>query len=118
MFKLTKSEKAEVVANCDHLNRLKFSPVLPYVFTEHGAIMLATVLNSDVAIEASIFIVRAFIRLREIISTHKELEQKLRELETKISSHDEQIQNIFEAINQLLAPLDPPRKKIGFVVDG
>ena len=117
MFKLTVKEKAEVVANCDHLKKLKFSPTLPYAFTEHGALMLATVLNSPKAIETSIFIVRAFIHLREILTSHKELAIKFKELELKIESHDEQISAIFEAINRLLIPPDPPKKKIGFTLD-
>jgi hypothetical protein len=65
VFRLTTQEKAEVVANCDHLNRLRFSPALPYAFTEHGAIMAAAVLNSARAIEVSVYVVRAFVRLRE-----------------------------------------------------
>ena len=64
MFQLTKNEKSEVVANCDHLENLKYSRSLPYAFTEHGAIMAASVLNSPRAIEVSVFIVRAFIKLR------------------------------------------------------
>lgn len=95
MFRLTKSEKQEVVANCDHLSRLKYSPVLPSAFSEHGAVMLASVLNSSKAIEMSLFIVRAFVRLKEILSTNKELAQKLKELELKMDSHDQQIQAIF-----------------------
>lgn len=86
MFKLTRGEKVEVVANCDHLHRLKFSPALPYAFTEHGAVMLASVLNSPVAVQASIQVVRVFIRLREILATHKELARKLVELSTTGSS--------------------------------
>ncbi len=117
IFKLSRKEKNEVVANCDHLNKLKFSPNLPYAFTEHGAIMLASVLNSSKAIETSIFVVRAFIRLRQILATHLELAQKLKELELQINSHDEHIRTIFEALNQLLTPPDPPKKKIGFTID-
>jgi len=117
MFKLTKKEKQELVANCDHLIRLKYSPVMPNAFTEHGAIMLAAVLNSQKAIEMSLFVVRAFIRLREIISTHKELAQKLKELELKIDSHDQHIQAIFEFINQLIAPPEKPKRKMGFTID-
>ncbi len=117
MFKLTKKEKQELVANCDHLIRLKYSPVMPNAFTEHGAIMLAAVLNSQNAIEMSLFVVRAFIRLREIISTHKELAQKLKELELKIDSHDQHIQAIFEFINQLIAPPEKPKSKMGFTID-
>jgi phage regulator Rha-like protein len=117
MFRLTKKEKQEVVAKCVHLNKLKFSPVLPFAFTEHGAVMLASVLNSKKAIEMSLFVVRAFIRLREILSTHKELAQKLKELELKIDSHDHQIQAIFEVINQLITPPIPPKRKMGFTID-
>jgi hypothetical protein len=116
MFKLTAEEKSEVVANCDHLSRLKFSPTLPYVFTEHGAIMAASVLNTQRAVEASIFVVRAFVRLREMLATHKQLSRKLRELERKIEGHDESIQAIFEAIHQLMASPEKPIKKIGFEV--
>lgn len=117
MFRLTKDEKQEVVANCDHLSRLKFSPVLPCVFTEHGAVMLAAVLNSPKAIEMSLFVVRAFVRLREILSTHKELAQKLKELELKIDSHDQQIQAIFDVINQLISTPEKPKRKMGFTIE-
>jgi hypothetical protein len=85
MFQLSKEEKAEVVANCDHLENLKYSPSLPHAFTEHGALMLASVLNSPKAVETSIYIVRAFIRIREILATHKDLAQKLVDLERKIA---------------------------------
>jgi hypothetical protein len=64
MFQLTAEEKEQVVANCDHLARLKFSPAIPNVFTEHGAIMAASVLNTPRAVEMSVYVVRAFIRLR------------------------------------------------------
>jgi hypothetical protein len=114
MFQLTSEEKNEVVANCDHLSTLKFSPVLPLAFTEHGAIMAASVLNSARAIETSIFVVRTFVRLREILTTHRELAQKLAELEDRLGEHDEQLQVIFEAIHQLMSPPDKPPKKIGF----
>ena len=116
MFKLTAEEKSEVVANCDHLSRLKFSPTLPYVFTEHGAIMVASILNTQRAVEASIFVVRAFVRLREMVSTHKKLASKLSELERNIESHDESIQTIFEAIRQLMIEPEKPGRKIGFGV--
>jgi hypothetical protein len=80
MFQLTSEEKTEVVANCDHLSKLKFSPVFPYAFTEHGAIMAASVLNTPRAIETSVLVVRAFVRLREMVATHRELARKLAEL--------------------------------------
>jgi phage regulator Rha-like protein len=114
MFQLTENEKAEVVANCDHLKRLKFSPNLPYAFTEHGAIMLATVLNSPVAVQASIQVVRAFVKLRQILATNKDLAHKLEQLERKIEKHDEEIKAIFNAIRQLMTPPEKPKRKIGF----
>jgi len=69
MFQLTSDEKAWVVVNCDHFENLKYSPHLPYVFTEHGAIMAASVLNSAKAVEMSVFVVRAFVRMREILGS-------------------------------------------------
>jgi hypothetical protein len=111
MFRVTKREKAEVVANCDHLRKLRFSPTVPYAFTEHGTIMLASVLNSRVAIEASVQIVRAFVRLREMLSSHKNLARKLAELERH---YDHQFRAVFDAIRQLMVEDQQPRKQIGF----
>ena len=81
MFQLTDQEKENVIANCDHLNKLKYSRTNPYAFTEHGTIMLASVLNTTTAIEVSVLIVRAFVKLRQLLSTHKDLEKKILELE-------------------------------------
>jgi len=78
--------------------------------------MLSSVLNSHRAIEVNIEIMRAFVRLRQLISTHKELSQKLTELERKIGAHDEQIQVIFDAIRQLMTPAESRRRRIGFLV--
>jgi hypothetical protein len=115
LFRLTQGEKSEVVTNCDHLERLKFSPVLPWAFTEHGAIMAANVLNSPQAIRASVIVVRAFIRLRRFLFQHKELAAKLVELERRMDKHDRQIMAIIDAIRELTEPVaDPPRKPIGF----
>lgn len=114
LFRLTSDEKAEVVANCDHLEKLRFSPVLPYAFTEYGAIMAATVLNSQRAIQVSIYVVEAFVRFREVLTLNRELAQKFAELESKFKTHDRQIQAIFEAIRQLMNPPESPRKEIGF----
>lgn len=111
MFKLTVVEKAEVVANCDHLKKLKFSPVLPFVFTELGAIMAANVLNSKTAVEASVQVVRAFIRLRRMLTSNAELSSKLNELENK---YDAQFRVVFDAIRQLMMPPERQRKPIGF----
>ncbi len=86
----------------------------PYVFTEHGAIMAANVLNSPRAIEMSVYVVRAFVRLREVLTTHKDLARKLEELEQK---YDAQFKTVFDAIRQLMTPPPgPPKKQIGFHV--
>jgi hypothetical protein len=87
---------------------------LPYVFTEHGAIMAATVLNSKRAIQMSIFVVRAFVKLREGIVVQREVVSKLSELERRLNSHDTNIQGIIEAIRQLMVPAAPHRRRIGF----
>jgi hypothetical protein len=115
MFQLTAGEKAEVVANCDHLLKLKFSPMLPNVFTEHGAIMAASILNTKRAVEVSVFVVRVFVKLREMISANKELARKLSELESRIDKHDDAIRSLLTAIRQLMAPsAEPAKRKIGF----
>jgi hypothetical protein len=112
MFRLTDGEKAEVVANCDHLQRLKFSPTLPFAFTEHGALMLASVLKTSVAIDVSIAVVRAFIRLRQYALSHRELAARMDALEKK---YDVQFKVVFDAIRQLMEPPpERPRPRIGF----
>jgi len=89
---------------------------LPWAFTEHGAIMLASVLNSDIAVEASVRVVRAFVRLREIVSANAELAAKFAQLERRLDSHDEAIAQLFAAIRQLLAPAPEKKREIGFHV--
>jgi hypothetical protein len=90
---------------------------LPRVFTEHGALMAASVLSTPRAIDVSVYVIRAFVKLREWLSTHKELAQKLAELERKVSSHDEAIQSLVAAIRQLMQPPSTsPRPRIGFHV--
>lgn len=115
MFRLTAAEKAEVVTNCDHLAKLKFSPALPHAFTEHGALMLGNVLKSARAVEVSLMVVRAFVHLRGLVSGHKELAQKLNQLERKVGAHDKAIAEIINAIRELMTPLEPKKKRpIGF----
>ena len=115
VFQLTAEEKAEVVAKCDHLAKLKYAKALPYAFTEHGAIMAASVLNSERAVEVSVFIVRAFVRLRRVIAEHKELAEKIAQLERGLANHDKTIIIIMRAIKQLISPELPPKKwRIGF----
>jgi ORF6N domain len=95
MFQLTADEKQEVVAHCDHLKNLKFSRTLPFAFTEYGAIQAANVLNSLEAIEVGLYVVRAFIRLRELLASNQELAQRLDEIEErierKLDTHDQAI---------------------------
>jgi hypothetical protein len=118
MFRLNKEEKHKVVTTCDHLQNLKFSPVNPRAFTEHGAIMAASVLKSPKAMEVSVFVVRAFVQLREMITGHKELARKIAQLERTLGDHDEQIMVLMEAIKQLMDPKPPPKKRrIGFHAD-
>jgi len=89
---------------------------LPHAFTEHGAIMAATILNTPRAIEVSVFVVRAFVRLREMVAANKELSKKLDELERRVSHHDEAITGIVKAIRELATPPEPKaRRRIGFV---
>ncbi|CAB1078935.1 hypothetical protein D1AOALGA4SA_6654 [Olavius algarvensis Delta 1 endosymbiont] len=115
MFQLSAEEKSEVVANCDHLSKLKYSSSLPYVFTEHGAIMAASVLNSSRAVEVSVFIVRAFVKLRRMIAENKELSRRIVQIERHLADHDNQILELVKVIKQLLKPDPPPKKRrIGF----
>jgi len=86
----------------------------PYVFTEHGAIMAATVLNSERAIEMSVFVVLAFVRMRRAIAANRHVLAKLAEVERRLESHDADIQDLMDAIRELINPPDPPRRRIGF----
>ena len=87
---------------------------LPYAFTEHGAIMAATVLNSKQAIEMSVFVVRAFVRMREMLAKNRQLAAKINELDRRLETHDTAIQDIIEAIKELMLPEEPSKRKIGF----
>jgi hypothetical protein len=117
MFQLNVDEKSEVVANCDHLGQLKYSSSLPYVFTEHGALMLGNVLKSSRAVEVSLLVVRAFVQIREMLSAHKDIAAKLDQMERKLSSHDQAIAGLIDAIRQLMNPPGPARRGIGFTAD-
>lgn len=88
---------------------------MPYAFTEHGALMLGNVLKSERAVDVSLMVVRAFVRLRELVSTHKELSQKLSQLERKVGAHDKAIAEIIGAIRELMSPSATEKKRpIGF----
>ncbi len=114
LFQLTQKEKEEVVTICDHLSSLKFSPHLPFAFTEHGAIMAASVLNSNRAIQVSVYVVRAFVKLREIAFRDREISRRLEELGKGLGIHDKKISLILQALRKLIAPKKGPGKKIGF----
>jgi hypothetical protein len=87
----------------------------PYAFTEQGVAMLSSVLKSGRAVQVNIAIMRAFVKLRDILATHHELAQRLEQLEGRFDQHDAQIQEVFEAIRALLAPKpDPSKRRIGF----
>ena len=117
MFKLTRAEKAEVVSACPHLEKLRRTRSMPSAFTEHGAIMAATVLSSDQAIEMSIFIVRAFAKLRRAVQEYSEISRKLDILERQVSKHDKEIVSLVKVIKQMLSPKPVAKKRrIGFKV--
>ena len=112
IFQLSLNEKNEVVAKCDHLSKLKFSHVLPYAYTEHGAVMLTSVLKSPIAVQASIQVVRAFVKMRSILDEYKELKTKIDKLENK---YDKQFKIVFEAIKALMdTPKTKPKTISGF----
>jgi hypothetical protein len=111
MFQLTEYEKQKVVANCDHLKVLKFSPTLPYAFTEQGVAMLSSVLRSKQAIEVNIAIMRTFVQLRRILADNELLRKKIESLEKK---YDEKFEQIFEVLKLMLAEDETPKKQIGY----
>ena len=126
MFQLTDIEKSEVVTNCDHLSKLKFSKSLPFAFTEYGAVAIANVLASPQAVEMGIYVVRAFVRLRDAAGLHKDLAERLKKLEEKTDAldarHDNfsqttrvQLRQVFEALKELMTPPEPLKRPIGFV---
>ncbi len=122
VFQLTQDEYEQVEAALRFQIETSKSPrggrrYLPYVFTEHGAIMAASILNSQRAVDASIYVVRAFVHLRNLLATHKELAHKLTELEQRILKHDAEIQTIIKTLRQLIQPPEKPKRQIGFRVE-
>lgn len=128
MFALTVEEKAEVVANCDHLTKLKYAKTLPLAFTEHGAIQAANVLGSTQAIQMGVYVVRSFVRLREMLASDTALATRLGELErqltTVLSRQDDfeeqtlhQFQQVLATLKGLMVPPPArPGRAIGFVL--
>ena len=115
LFQLTDEEKQEVVTNCDHLARLKFSKTLPYAFTEHGALMAANVLNSPEAVKMSVYVVRAFIKQRELLMAQSDVLKKLTQMDAKLLKQDDALRLIWRELQPLLSPPpSPPKRQIGF----
>jgi phage regulator Rha-like protein len=117
LFRLSKTEKSEVVTNCDHLARLRFSPNLPMAFTEHGAIMTAMVLNSSQAETMSVFVVRAFMQMREQLAANAAILKRLAEIDKTLLEHDSALGIIWAKLQPLLAPppeslSEPPKRRI------
>jgi phage regulator Rha-like protein len=119
MFELTKEEKNEVVANCDHLEKLKFSPVLPKVFTEHGIMMVANVLTSERAINVSIQIIEVFIKMREILTDSLSIKLDIEDIKKKLSNQSKNIELVFQYLDELTEKknTEEPRIRIGYKKD-
>ena len=120
MFQVTALEKEQLIKMFAHLDSLKYSPVLPYVFSEHGAVMLASVLNSDQAISVNIQIVRVFTRIREMLSDNTEIRLEIEKIKHKLDNHDKNIELVFKYLDELLEKKSEPvipRKKIGYKPD-
>jgi ORF6N domain len=114
-FRLTSAEREEVITNCDHLKNLKYSAALPLAFTEHGALMAASVLNSRRAVEVGLYVVRAFVQMREAIGAHREISRRLDELEKRVGAQDGAIVGIVRALRELTQPPPQRSRPIGFV---
>ena len=118
MFRLSAAEKSGVITNCDHLAHLKFAKSLPLAFTEHGAIMAATVLNSAQAVSMSVYVVRAFIQTREQLAANTAILKRLAEIDKTLLQHDAALRDIYYKLLPLLQPPpDPPKRRIGFRTD-
>lgn len=117
-FRISDIEKSEVVTICDHLQRLKFSRTPPLAFTEQGAFMAAAVLNSPRAVDMSVYVVRAFVKLREVFVTHTELARKLEALEKSVATLDartrRQFEEVYKALRALMVPPGLKSRPIGF----
>ena len=113
MFQLSKDDYGSLRCHFGTLKRGEHSKYMPYVFTEQGVAMLSSILNSKKAVQVNIQIMRAFVKLREMIASHKDLARRLDEIEKK---YDAQFRVVFDAIRALVAEPEPKKKKIGFLV--
>lgn len=115
MFQLNDSEWRELVTNCDKLGAYKYSPTIPLAYTEQGVAMLSGILRSPLAVKVNIAIMRAFVKMREILDTNKELKEKIEHLEAK---YDKQFSLVFEAIKLLIEKEEEPRNPVGYKIPG
>jgi hypothetical protein len=117
MFRLTQKEVDAMVSQFAIPSKQLLGGSLPYAFTEHGVLMLASVLKSKLALEVSIRVIEIFVKMREILSTNKDIRLQVQKLEQKLTSHDTDIKLIFGTLRKLLNPPQEPRKRIGFKPD-
>ncbi len=118
MFRLTKSEWNSLRSQNATLKRGQHRKYMPHVFTEHGAIMAATVLNSPEAVKMSVFVVRAFVRMREHLAANAAILKRLAEIDQTLLEHDQSLSVIWQQIQPLLEPPpEPPKRRIGFLPD-
>jgi hypothetical protein len=118
LFQLDQAEKTEVITNCDHLRGLRFAKSLPFAFTEHGALMAANILNSPDAVKMSVYIIRAFVKIREHLATDAAILRRLAEIDKTLLIHDSALRDVYQKLLPLLSPpLETPTRRIGFKPD-
>lgn len=114
MFQLTEAETEIMVSQNATPSKKQFGGSLPYAFTEHGVLMLASVLKSDKAMNVSIRVIEIFVKMREMLSANKDILLQMEKMEKKLTAHDEDLRLVFNALKQLLSPPLEPRQRIGF----
>ncbi len=120
MFQITLEEKEQLILMFEHLSNLKYSPVLPFVFTEHGAVMLASVLSSDQAISVNIQIIRVFTHIRQMLADNTELRLEVEKIKHRLEKQDKNMELVFQYLDELLEKKEEPglsRKRIGYKPD-
>ncbi len=115
MFQITDEEKEDLIEKHEYLEILKFSHTLPYVFTEHGTVMLASVLNSEKAVEVNILVVRVFAELRKYLSSNTEIKLEIEKIKRVICEQSEDIDTILQHLDKLIGKPEKPREQIGYI---
>lgn len=118
MFQINQEEKDDIISSFKHLNSLKFSTSLPYVFTEHGAVMLASIINSDKAIAVNIQVVRVFIQIRQALADNTDMRLEIEKIRKKTDNNTKNIEMVFQYLDELLDKREnpKPRTKIGYTM--